>query len=584
MLSREQHFTSLVTLLSDHAVSYPNLTAYHYVGSDLSIIARLTYGELNSKAKAIAATLQKHHVAKGDRVILIYEPGLEFIGAFFGCLYAGVIAVPCYPPFNKKAADKLMVIIDNCSPKLILSTTEIASQIKKLKFITLLNKFPYLKLLFTRWKKKHEEVSKYDFDQYLWLTSNNIETSLEKKFHSVPVDQDDGAFLQYTSGSTSLPKGVFVSHTNLIHNIELISHAVKINNQDIIVSWLPVYHDMGLIGGLLVPIYNRVPAYIISPFEFLKNPLLWLKAMTKYQGTVSVSPNFGYAFCNDKIIDAEIATLNLTQWRVALNGAEPISVRVLQKFIDKFSSAGFKKDTFFPCYGLAESTLFVTGIFSIITRPYPKTPANQYTKNIISCGVIPEGLLIMNSTTCQPCLDNEIGEICLSGPCISKGYWSKDAENKIVAHDHVTTNGKRYIKTGDLGFAVDKQLFITGRIKDLIIIRGVNYYPQDIEDTVEAAIQDIRHGCCVAFSLNIGDEEKLAIVAEVKPHDNEHLANIIEAIKKVISHNHQLSVYSITLVTPKSIHKTTSGKVQRYANRNALLNHEFQPLASYKEK
>lgn len=582
---------SLCDLLDTYYEQADQQDKFIFLGEQLKVVDKMNYPQLIIKAKAIAALLQDHHVKPGDRVLMIYNPGLEFIYAFFGCLYAGAIAVPCYPPGNKKLVDKLSAIISNCDPKIIISSKDIVNKIKKLKLVKMASS-SFLNHLVMGFMKNVDQLTEWDFDKFSWLTTDNINLLLANHYQAVNLKAEDIAFLQYTSGSTSAPKGVMVSHGNIIHNVDTISKKVKVTAQDKIMIWLPPYHDMGLIGGIMVPLYNQAPVWLMSPIDFLRKPSNWLKAISIYQATISAAPNFAYSLCNKKISTVELPHLHLNQWRAALNGAEPINFKTVKQFIDKFSTCGFSEKSFFPCYGLAESTLFVSGKFGITTQAFDKTGLRnnllmpvkdgQTGKILVSCGEVSGGeVLTIDPETGLPS-DVGINEICISGPSVTKGYWRNQTNDENFFT--IIMNGKeeKYFKTGDLGFIDHHELFITGRIKELIIIRGTNHYPQDIEETVYHVNEFIRHGCCAAFSKEIQGEEKLIIVAEIKEGlKAEDIAALVTNIKAEIMSHHQLAVHQIAFIPPKSLHKTTSGKIQRYANRAALENNEFTLIANF---
>lgn len=570
--------TTLIQLLKENNAHFPDKVGYRFLNADLTVKCELTYAELHNKALAIAALLQQKGLKPSDRVILAYEPGLDFIVGFFACLFAGIIAVPCYPPFNKKTTTKLISILNNCDAKMILTSDLIISQILKLKRYSFLSMLPFSKLIINKFTNKYTPMLDVKLYKYNWLSTDNIEPDFKNKYCEIMIEPEHVAFIQYTSGSTGDPKGILVTHSNLMENIILVSKTVKSSDNDVGVSWLPVYHDMGLIGGLLFPLYNKMQALLFSPFDFLKNPLIWLQAITKFRATISVGPNFAYAHCCEKISKEDMLTLDLSSWRTAMNGAEPISLKVLQNFEEKFSACGFNSTAFFPCYGLAESTLYVSGHFGILT---------DTNKKLVCCGTIDhEGLVIVDPDTRLQCEECKIGEICLKGPCVTLGIWNKSSHDDLVPHPSISLpNGNTYIRTGDLGFISNKKLFITGRIKNLIIIRGNNYYPHDIEESVYLASNYINRGNCVAFSSGNDEREQLVIVAEVKnslPIDE--LKILIDKIKQSITLHNQLSADVILIVQAKSIYKTTSGKIQHYANKTAFLNNEFKPLLSYYRK
>ncbi len=564
---------TLIDILEYRSVVNPNKIAYTFLLDGETDAVSLTYQELDTKARAIAAYIQSL-CAPQDRVLLLYPPGLGFIEAFFACLYADAIAVPAYPPRPNRSIGRIQSIIKDAKPTLALTTHSILQNLQRKAEIT-----PELKTL-------------------RWLSTDNIDISYRDKYQESGLASDKIAFLQYTSGSTAEPKGVKIAHDNLLHNLQSIYRCFQHNSQSVGVIWLPPYHDMGLIGGILQPLYGNFPVVLMPPLMFLQNPLRWLKAISHYRATTSGGPNFAYDLCWRKFKPEPNLNLDLSNWDLAFNGAEPINHETLEKFAATFAPYGFSPKAFYPCYGMAEATLIVSGgkknslvntktILAEDLQQDKVTLAHStesHSRTLVSCGhSLPDQQIIIvepeTSTVCEP---GKIGEIWVSGSSIARGYWNQQQTTEDTFKALIPDLGEGcFLRTGDLGFIEDGELYVTGRIKDIIIIKGRNHYPQDIERTVEASSIHIRAHCSASFSVNFGGEEKLVIAAEVnrsyrdrrknknyegnseRPKD--HTQEIIRAIRRRVFQQHDLQVYKILLLKPGSIPKTSSGKIQRHA-------------------
>jgi acyl-CoA synthetase (AMP-forming)/AMP-acid ligase II/acyl carrier protein len=581
--TKDLKFSTFVETLQYRSEHQKDKIVYRFLVDGEEKEEKLTYGELDQKAKAIAAMLQEKF-APGDRALLLYPPGLEFISGFFGCLYAGIIAVPVYPPNPsdmEKSMNKLKGIISDSKPKIALTNKDI---ILKLKLLS---------------------VRYWALRKMKWIASDNIKENLSEKWQLPDITKDNLAFLQYTSGSTGNPKGVMVSHGNLMHNNEIIKQAFEHTEESSGVSWLPVYHDMGLIGKVLQPAYAGGSCTLMSPIAFLKKPLRWLKAVSKYKPDTSGGPNFAYELCTQKITPEQIKELDLSSWNLAFNGAEPIHIETFKKFAEYFKPCGFKKNSFYPCYGLAEATLAVSGGIkkdeptvlyvdklalsqnkAVFCDPEDKN-AIQKAQSIVSCGKawLDQKILIVEPETLKECRQCNIGEIWVKGESIAKGYWNNKEQTEKTFNAYIADTGEGpFLRTEDLGFIKNNELFVTGRLKDLIIIRGRNHYPQDIELTVENSHNGFRPGCAAAFAIEIENEERLVVVQElkidfVKKIDKDEA---IKAIKINVAENHELQVYAALLIKPKTIPKTSSGKIQRKACKEIFLNNKFKILAESK--
>ncbi|MBN4077327.1 aminotransferase class I/II-fold pyridoxal phosphate-dependent enzyme [Sulfobacillus acidophilus] len=560
-MNQEHNLKTFVELAQMRAANEPNKVGYTFLsGEDKH---QLTYQQLDEKAKGIAnALLQKN--LSGQRALLLYMPGFDYITAFFGCLYAGVVAVPAYPPdpnrLNRTLPRLLNVIVDSQS-SVILTTSFIESVA--------------------------QEMFKDSQQSLQWLSSDLISPNKKLQKGSPNIGENTLAFLQYTSGSTSNPRGVMLSHQNLLSNLQLAKQVMNYGENPHGVSWLPPYHDMGLIGGILQPLLVGFEVTLMSPLDFLSNPFLWLKTISDTKATASAGPNFAYDLCVKRIKPEQKKQLDLSNWTIAVNGAEPVRLETMNRFADCFASCGFKRSYFHPCYGLAESTLYVSGgrkngsgpkIIDVDGKKLEKgkvvlaTINSETTFSLVGCGTQSptQKICVVDPNNKTLCSDKTVGEIWVSHKSVASGYWNKPKKNKAIffAYTSDTKEGP-FLRTGDLGFLFEGELFVTGRIKDMIIIRGRNHYPQDIEKTIENCHKDIRYHCGAAFCIEKNDNEALVAVFEVKNYDSKkQLKQIISAIRNAVNKNHDLQIHSIVLIKPKAIPKTSSGKIQRHACKN----------------
>ncbi|HEX7774705.1 MAG TPA: fatty acyl-AMP ligase, partial [Pyrinomonadaceae bacterium] len=430
--------STLNDILRWRAEHQPTRLAYVFTDEDKAGV-HLTYADLDRQARLIAARLSSFGV-EGERVLLLYPPGLDYISAFFGCLYAGAIAVPVYPPRMNRNLLRLQAIAADAQAKVALTTAAVLSRV-----IPALDQTPALGKL-------------------SWLATDDLK--IDHDWHEPSVNNDTIAFLQYTSGSTGLPKGVVLTHSNLLHNSKLLAHAFGYTSESQCVSWLPMYHDMGLIGAIIQPLYGGFTCTLMSPLSFLQKPVRWLQAITRARGTISGAPNFAYDLCVRKIGPEERAELDLSTWKVAFNGAEPIRPDTVERFAAAFQSCGFRAEAFHPCYGLAEATLIVSGSKTSFLPAQRRLEA----RTVMSCGgVLPdETIVIVNPESLTRCLPHEAGEIWVHGPSVAQGYWNLPEETEQTFHATLAEmDDMNFLRTGDLGFLDDGELFVTGRLKDL---------------------------------------------------------------------------------------------------------------------
>jgi 8-amino-7-oxononanoate synthase len=532
-----------------------------------------TYQELEQRVHSIAAELQSLGM-RGERVLLLYPPGLDFAAGFLGSLCAGAVAVPAYPPRRNRNMERIQTISIDCAAKVALTVSDVTDRMHE----GLLDESPRLKEL-------------------KWIATDKVPVQKAANWRLTAIEPNDLAVLQYTSGSTGAPKGVMLSHRNLLFNTCLIAHAFEPPRDAVGLSWLPTYHDMGLIGGLLSPIFFGRHTLLMSPMAFLQKPIQWLRGISKNKVHISGGPNFAYDLCVQKISDADLAQLDLSHWKVAYNGAEPIRPSTLEAFCERFAAAGFRREAFFPCYGMAETTLIVTGSYKsqlppLLTvdgraldehRVVPVAEDHVSARPLVGCGhVLPdEEVLIVDPGSFDPLPDYQVGEIWVSSPSCGQGYWKKPESSEATFKAKLRDGRGPYLRTGDLGFIKDGELFVTGRLKDLIIIRGVNRYPQDIELTVERSSPRLQAGAVGAFAVDMEGRERLVVVAEVERARHTEWGDVIQAIRRNVSAEHDLPPDGVVLVRFGSIPKTSSGKIQRHACRDDFLKGKLQVVEQW---
>jgi acyl-CoA synthetase (AMP-forming)/AMP-acid ligase II len=545
----------------------------------------MTYGEIDRQARAVAVALQRDGL-EGERALLLYPSGLPFVSAFYGALYAGVIAVTAPMPVSSRIGrtlPRLEAVVRDARPKVALTTLEAMADIEKVLPLS-----PELRSL-------------------RWLITDALPPASSEEWREPKVDLQTLAFLQYTSGSTASPKGVMVSHRNLLHNSECIRLNWRYTPESVSVMWVPHIHDHGLVDGIVQPVYTGFRCVLMPNLSIMQQPVRWLRAITRYGATHSGGPNFTYDLCVRKIAREQLAELELSSWITAVNAAEPIRKETLVRFAETFAPRGFRWSTFFPAYGLAESTLVVSGGHTPVFRLVEKEALARNQVKVVPTGTedavevagcgkpMPDTTVaIVNPETMTRCEPDEVGEVWVSGPSVAGGYWNREDETRSVFNAFVGGTGEGpFLRTGDLGFLHDDELFIRGRLKDLIIVRGNNHYPQDIEYTVEKSHPALRAGCGATFSVEVEGEERVVVVVEVaaKPRvmdagggggggvagsrsDTEaapDVRGITKAIRQAVVEEHDLSVYAVKLLKPGTIPKTSSGKIQRTACRIAFL-------------
>ncbi|MFF2073335.1 amino acid adenylation domain-containing protein [Kitasatospora sp. NPDC058162] len=562
---------SLVSVLRGRAREHPDRVAYTFLTDDGVEQRSLDHAALDRAARTIGHALQRLD-AEGQRAILLYPPGLDYLAAYFGCLYAGTVAVPAYPPDPtrlERSLPRLLAVLEDARPVAVLTVAALADAVP-----ALLSSVPRLSGLTV-------------------VATDALAPEGADAWRDPEVTADTTAMLQYTSGSTADPRGVVLTHGNLLRNSAVIRADFGVDADSRGVIWLPPYHDMGLIGGILQPLYTGFPVTLMSPVAFLKRPLTWLEALSRTGGTVSGGPNFAYELCVRKTTPEQRAALDLSRWRVAFNGAEPIRAETLRRFADAFAVAGFRPEAFHPCYGLAEATLMVTGgvpwsgttgrffdrtalrAGTALARPDgpasggPTAGPNDDPVELVSCGRVAPGhrVAVVDPDTALPVGPGGIGELWLSGPSLAGGYWGDPDRAGEVFGRRLPGEDTDYLRTGDLGFLHEGELYVTGRIKDVIIVRGQNHYPHDLELTAEDGCPHLRPGCGAAFTVRHPDgaDPRLVLAHEVRDPGAADAARIGAAVRAAVARDHSVTVHTVVLVPPGGLPKTSSGKIQRAA-------------------
>jgi acyl-CoA synthetase (AMP-forming)/AMP-acid ligase II len=554
---------SMVEVLRTRADTTPDRRAFCFLPDGDEEGPRLTYGELDRAAWAVAAAL-RDGAEPGDRALLLYEPGLEFIGAFFGCLYAGLVPVPACPPRLDRLAqswEAMANVAADCRPRFALTTADLAAGLER------------------------GLANRPGGDALRWLATDRVGPSQAGRWREPPAPPEATALLQYTSGSTAAPKGVEVTHRNLMHNERMIQAAVEHSGEGLGVSWLPLYHDLGLIGGVLQAVFHGAPAVMMPPLAMVQRPFRWLQAVARYRADTSGGPNFAYDLCVQRITPEQKAVLDLSNWSVAGLGSEPVSAATIRRFSEAFAPCGFRPEAFYPCYGLAEATLFVTGgskgaapvVRTVSTadlergRAVDASPGAAGMRTLVGCGRpwLGQQVAVVGPDTLRRLPEGAVGEIWVAGPSVARGYWGRPDETRRTFQARLSGTGEGpFLRTGDLGFVRGGELFVTGRLKDVLIVRGRNHYPEDIEATVQAVHPALRAGCGAAFETGPDGQPRLVVVQEIDRRARGlSLAALSGDVRQAVAERHDLQVHDVQFLEPGGLPRTSSGKVQRHACR-----------------
>lgn len=567
---------NLVDVIRWRAANQGDFEVYTFLLDGEENAQTLSFSQLDQRARSIAAWLMSQGKA-GDRVMMLFPPGLDFMAAFYGCLYANMVAIPLYPhlrPKKDKVLERIEGVVRDAEPLVILHNDVVA-----------------------RVREGIIEQSA-GLGGMQWKNITELPADLADSWEMPAIQPSDLAFLQYTSGSTSTPKGVMVSHGNIMANLYQIYIQFGCSADDHTIIWLPPYHDMGLIGGILTPAFSGFRSTFMPPVYFLQRPFRWLKAIANRGGTISGGPNFAFEYAVKKVRPDQLAQLDLSGWRTAFSGAEPINGHTLKEFANYFADCGFSADRYYPCYGLAEGTLMITGharrgeplieTFDAAAleknRAVPRTDGPEAElRTLVGSGTVgPEMVVrVVDPETMQSCPDETVGEVWVKGENVALGYWNRPEQSQETFAAYIADTGEGpFMRTGDLGFFYKEELFVTGRIKDLIIIDGSNHYPQDIEWSITDSHPAIKPHGAAAFAVESNSGEKLVVVAEIdrrvlRDMPDVNIEQVAKTVRSAVSNFHDLRIHDLVL-TSRRIPKTTSGKIQHHQCKQDYLNGLFE--------
>lgn len=575
--------STILDYLHWRAQHQPERRSHTHLVDGESREVHLTFAALLRRARAIAAHLDALG-ARGEPVLLMYLTGLEYVAAFYGCLLAGAIAVPAYPPDPSRpeqSLPRLLSIVSDCRPRLALTSGRLMMGLTvlllKVRAARPLSKLPLSAQLLGESLRERARIDLGPIESINWINSETIPDSMAESHRLPPISGDTVAYLQYTSGSTGAPRGVVVRHRNIVANLAMGTALIDVTEESSAVGWVPLYHDLGLVCYVMGSAFNGCYTVLMSPLDFLEKPLRWLRAISRYRATHNAGPNFSYDLCVRRTTPAERQTLDLSCWRVAGNGAEPVRSETLQRFAQAFASCGFRGEAFFPTYGLAEATLFVSGGKSHTAPPRIAEDGQ------VSCGHSGAGheILIVDPESCRPLPAGAVGELWFRGPSVASGYFQRLEESTATFGAHTADGSGPYLRTGDLGCQRDGEVFVCGRIKDLIIQAGKNYYPLDIEQAVWDASSQFRPGCGAAFAVTDASDdvaERLVVVQEVDEGTAAHYAELVRTLRQAVREETGATVHEVALIRRRTIPKTSSGKIQRRGCRELYLSRKLQEL------
>ena len=576
-----EQVSSLAELLRYRARHQTDQVAYIALKEGETEAGQLTYQALDQQARAIAAHLHALG-ANGSRVLLTYplSASLEFTAAFFGCLYAGAVVVTAWPPLNNALLSELLYKVSDAGVAFALTTRSLLTQCRQ------------------------QLASNPQLAELPWVATDeavNTASVMNADWREPAIGQASLAYLQYTSGSTGLPKGAMITHGNVLDNLGLISQSCRYQPNDLGVCWLPLYHDMGLVGAVIQPTYVGGTVVLMSPVDFILKPLRWLQAISRYRAITSGGPNFAYDLCVRKSTPEQRAKLDLSCWEIAVNGAEPVLAETMARFAETFGPCGFRREAFCPAYGMAETTVMISLASSktyLVVKAVQRQALEHNSiqpvasnepaeiRQVVGCGQIGRNhaLRIVDPYTLRGCSADQVGEIWISGPSVAQGYWNRPEETTKIFNAYLTTGEGPFLRTGDMGFLQGDELFITGRLKDVIILWGRNHYAHHIERTVEQSHPALRPGGGAVFGVDVGGEQQLVVTQEVESRSLKNLdkSAVMESIRKALVLHHMVEAHTIVLLRPGSAPKTPTGKIQRAACRTKFLEGSLNMIGQWR--
>ena len=550
--------------LLKHINNTPNKIAFTYLNYRSGIAENITYYELDKAARKIAVALSKEQIDNKPVMILMDNP-VHFAAGFFGCIYAGKIVVPAPVPIKGKSWARMKSIADDAGIELVLSDQQTINHLKD-----------------------STTSNQAFFSDYRWISLEETEVQNEFQWREPILSDDKPVFLQYTSGSTGSPKGVMVTQNNIASNVRDISSYFLTTSESRMVSWLPLFHDMGLVGHLIHPAIIGCQSILIKPLDFIKRPARWLKAISDYQACLSGAPNFAYELCLTRISNKASEELDLSSWQSAYIGAEPVRSNTLERFFNRFKENGLQRSSLLPVYGLSEGTLLVAGVERgaeiPIKKPAQENESDQLLfriqKEVVGCGkpIRNQKILIIDPTSGELLKEGEVGEVWLRGDNIASGYWQKsEATSKIFRATLISKENEAYLRTGDLGFLHKQALFLTGRLKEILIVKGENFSATDLESSAEVSHPDLPPGCCAAFSIMLESREEAVLAIEINPKATEaKRLEIVSSICKTFSFEYGFQPFDIVFLPHRSLPRTTSGKIIRQQCKKQYLNKSWK--------
>lgn len=544
---------TLPEMLAAQAARAPDHVVFTHLEQGEAPGETFANADLLARAQAVGAALQRD-LAPGDRVMLVFPNEPDFIRIALGCILAGLIVVPAAPPRNARGFDKLLNLAATAGVRRVIVSDLFRTALERMR------------------------AAQAGTEAGTWLHAADLPAAAAGDLSPPPIGPNTIAVLQFTSGSTGNQKGVMVSHANILHNCRMLQSVCGSGPEMRMVSWLPFFHDWGLFGCVMFPLFTGGASHFFDPSDFLRRPRRWIEAIGAAHASVSCAPNFAYQLATGTAAETGPPP-DLSRWRLAMIGAEPVREDTIEGFAAAFAPFGFRREALFPSYGLAENTLIVSG-GAPGAGPVYATPA-EGTRRWVGCGrpLLEQQLRIVDTATGLPCPDGRVGEVWLSGPSVTRGYWGRPADTQETFHATLADGSAgTWMRTGDLAFVREGELFICGRLKDIIIKGGVNHLAEDLEQSMGRASPGLRTGCGAAFGIEAGGTERLILVHEVNYGRKPDLPPLVGAIQKALTEDHGVMADAIAILSPGTLEKTSSGKIRRQHTRERFLAEALEPL------